>query len=145
MSEDQRVSRNAQEPEKTGPAGAERWAAYLDWLREDLIEGILALPPQEQRRSRLPSDWSPIELLNHLVHMEQRWFIWGFLGEAVAEPWGDWTVPEPWSGNDADAGPDARWAVGDHKLRLLHEVKCILEDLIRGTHLYCRNLYIHSM
>jgi uncharacterized damage-inducible protein DinB len=114
MSEDQRVSRNAQEPEKTGPAGAERWTAYLDWLREDLIEGILALPPQEQRRSRLPSDWSPIELLNHLVHMEQRWFIWGFLGEAVAEPWGDWTVPEPWSGNDADAGPDARWAVGDH-------------------------------
>ena len=39
MSDDQRVSRNAREPEKTGPAGAERWAAYLDWLREDLEMG----------------------------------------------------------------------------------------------------------
>ena len=95
MSEDQRVSRNAQEPDKTVPAGAERWAAYLDWLREDLIEGILSLPPQEQRSSRLPSDWSPIELLSHLVHMEQRWFIWGFLGEPVAEPWGTGTLPNP--------------------------------------------------
>lgn len=114
MSEDQRVSRNAQEPEKTGPAGAERWAAYLDWLREDLIEGILSLPPQEQRSSRLPSDWSPIELLSHLVHMEQRWFIWGFLGESVAAPWGDWSVAEPWRASGADDGPDARWVVGDH-------------------------------
>ena len=114
MSEDQRVSRNAREPEKTGPAGAERWAAYLDWVREDVIEGILSLPPQEQRSSRLPSDWSPIELLSHLLHMEQRWFIWGFLGEPVAEPWGDWNVAEPWRGSGTDDAPDARWAVDDH-------------------------------
>ena len=38
--------------------------------------------------------------------MEQRWFVWGFLGEQVAEPWGDWTVDEPW---DEDA--DGRWHV----------------------------------
>jgi len=95
MSEDQRVSRNAREPDEDGPAGAERWAAYLDWLREDLIEGVLSLPAKEQRSSRLPTGWSPVELLSHLMHMEQRWFVWGFLGEPVAEPWGDWNVPEP--------------------------------------------------
>ena len=111
MSEDQRASRNPREPEKTGPAGAERWAAYLDWVREDLIEGIVALSTDEQRRSRVPSGWSPIELLSHLLHMEQRWFVWGFLGESVAEPWGDWNVPEPWNPDDA---PGARWVVSEH-------------------------------
>jgi uncharacterized damage-inducible protein DinB len=117
MSEDGRVAREAgeaREPEKAGPAGTERWVAYLDWVREDLIEGILSMPPHEQRSSRLPSDWSPIELLSHLLHMEQRWFIWGFLGEPVNEPWGDWNVPEPWKGNGGDDGPRARWVVDDH-------------------------------
>ena len=60
-----------------------------------------------QRRSSVPSGWTPIELLSHVLHMEQRWFVWGFLGEAVGEPWGDWTVAEPW---DKD---DARWTVAD--------------------------------
>ena len=32
--------------------------------------------------------------------MEQRWFVWGFLGEQVDEPWGDWTVDEPWDEDD---------------------------------------------
>jgi hypothetical protein len=41
--------------------------------------------------------------------MEQRWFVWGFLGEPVAEPWGDWTVDEPW-----DPGAGGRWHVPDH-------------------------------
>ncbi len=108
------MGRNTVEPEQTGPAGAERWAGYLDWLREDLIGGILSLPPHEQRSSRLPSDWSPIELLSHLLHMEQRWFIWGFLGEPVTDPWGDWNVPEPWKGNGGDDGPAARWVVDEH-------------------------------
>jgi uncharacterized damage-inducible protein DinB len=114
MSEDQRVSRDVREPEKTGPAGAERWADYLDWVREDVVEGILSLPAHERRRSRLPSGWSPIELLSHLLHMEQRWFVWGFLGEQVPEPWGDWNVPEPWTADDSDeTRPSARWEVAD--------------------------------
>ncbi len=114
MNEDRRVGTNAREPEKTGPAGAQRWAAYLDWVREDLIEGILSMPAHEQRSSRLPSGWSPIELLSHLLHMERRWFIWGFLGEPVSDPWGDWNVPEPWKGNGGDDSSEARWAVDDH-------------------------------
>lgn len=100
------MDRDQAEPDKRGPAGAARWAAYLDWVRRDLADTVLALPPEEQRRSRLPSGWTPIELLSHVLHMEQRWFVWGFLGEPVAEPWGDWTVDEPW-----DQGRDGRWAV----------------------------------
>lgn len=94
------------EPGKDGPAGSARWAAYLDWVREEIVSGVLTLPPDEQRRTRLASGWSPLELLSHVLHMEQRWFVWGFLGEPVEDPWGDWTVDEPW---DAEAG--GRWYV----------------------------------
>ncbi|MEI2712258.1 MAG: DUF664 domain-containing protein [Nocardioides sp.] len=33
--------------------------------------------------------------------MEQRWFVWGFLGDEVAAPWGDWTVDDP----SVESGP----------------------------------------
>lgn len=101
---------NVREPERAGAAGPERWSAYLDWLREELIGGVLSLSPDEQRSTRVPSGWSPIELLSHVLHMEQRWFVWGFLGEDVAEPWGDWDTPEPWQDGVVGA---ARWAVAD--------------------------------
>ena len=101
------MDRDDLEPDKHGPAGAPRWAAYLDWVRADLAATVLALPAAEQRASSVPSGWSPIELLNHALHMEQRWFVWGFLGEAVDDPWGDWTVDEPWD------RPDGRWVVAE--------------------------------
>ena len=106
------MSRDPQEPAKDGPAGSQRWADYLEWLREDVVEAVLALTPVEQRELRTPSGWAPLELLNHVLHMEQRWFVWGFLGEEVAEPWGDWNVPEPWTSDDSDeTRPSARWVV----------------------------------
>jgi uncharacterized damage-inducible protein DinB len=107
MTEDKRVDRDDLEPSKDGLAGAVRWAAYLDWVRDNLAATVLALSEDERRTSRLPSGWTPIELLSHVLHMEQRWFVWGFLGESVDEPWGDWTADEPW---DKD---DARWTVAD--------------------------------
>lgn len=106
MTEDSRVARNPGEPAKDGPSGQARWSDYLDWLRGELAENVLALSPGEQRTTRLPSGWTPIELLSHVLHMEQRWFVWGFLGEPVDEPWGDWTVDEPW-----DEDVEGRWAV----------------------------------
>ncbi len=108
MTEDQRNARNPSEPDKHGEPGAERWAGYLDWVREEIIAAVLTLSPAERRASRVPSGWSPIELLSHVLHMEQRWFVWGFLGEQVAEPWGDWSVDEPWG-----EGADGRWVVAD--------------------------------
>jgi uncharacterized damage-inducible protein DinB len=114
VSEDHRVGRDVGEPSKDAPAGAHRWVGYLEWLREDIIEAVLALPAAEQRETRVPSGWSPLELLNHVLHMEQRWFLWGFLGEPVDQPWGDWNVPEPWTSADSDqTRPSARWQVPD--------------------------------
>ena len=92
------------EPSPSGPEGARRWADYLDWMRAEMVRGVLALSYDDQRNSRVPSGWTPLELLHHVLHMEQRWFVWGFLAEPVAEPWGDWST----SGPDSS---DARWAV----------------------------------
>ena len=95
------------EPAKSGPAGAARWADYLAWVRAEIVEGVLALTPDQQRTPRVRSGWTPVELLSHVLHMEQRWFVWGFLGEQVAAPWGDWDVPDP------TAVDGARWRVPD--------------------------------
>jgi hypothetical protein len=41
------------------------------------------------RRSRLPSGWTPLELVKHLTYTEMRWVEWRFEGWPVPEPWGD--------------------------------------------------------
>ena len=94
-------------PEPAGDTAdsAVLFARYLEFLRETVLRKISELPDDELRRSRLPSGWTPIELLTHLAHMERRWFVWGFLGEDVDAPWGDakddrWHVPD-------DVGVDA--------------------------------------
>ena len=74
------------------------FARYLDYYRATVLRKVASLSPEQGRRSRLPSGWTPLELLSHVAHMERRWFVWGFLGEAVADPWGDasddrWLVP----------------------------------------------------
>ncbi|MBL8928951.1 MAG: DUF664 domain-containing protein [Kineosporiaceae bacterium] len=102
------------EPSPDGRGGLDLWADYLDWLRAEIVRGVLAVSVADQRRSRLPSGWTPIELLSHVLHMEQRWFVWGFLGESITEPYGDWNVPDPWPSDDADrVRPGARWQVPD--------------------------------
>jgi uncharacterized damage-inducible protein DinB len=87
-------------PEPSGDTAdpAVLFARYLDFYRETVIGKVTSLSDTETRTSRLPSGWSPAELLRHLAFMERRWFVWGFLGEAVDEPWGDalderWHVP----------------------------------------------------
>jgi Protein of unknown function (DUF664) len=47
------------------------------------------LNEDERRRSRLPSGWTPRELVKHLTFVELRWLEWGFEGRRVEEPWGD--------------------------------------------------------
>ncbi|MFJ6164454.1 DUF664 domain-containing protein [Micromonospora orduensis] len=87
-------------PEPTAPAGSrtEVFLRYLDYFRESVVAKVSTLEEAELRRSRLPSGWTPLELLTHLRHVELRWIEWGFQGRDVAEPWGDrredrWYVP----------------------------------------------------
>ena len=70
---------------------------YLDYFRAVLVEKVRGLDDAELRRSRLPSGWTPLELVRHLTFVERRWLVWGFEGRDVGDPWGD--------------GPDDRWYV----------------------------------
>lgn len=68
---------------------AEVLLGYLDFYRGRIISKVEGLDEDEQRRSRLPSGWTPRELVKHLTFVELRWLEWGFEGRLVEEPWGD--------------------------------------------------------
>lgn len=88
-------------PEPTQPASspAEVLVRYLGYFRGQVESRVEGLSEKEQRSSRLPSGWTPVQLLKHLTHVEQRWLEWGFEGAAVADPWAD--------------SRDGRWFVDD--------------------------------
>jgi uncharacterized damage-inducible protein DinB len=71
---------------------------YLDYYRSVIERKLAGMSEEELRTSRLPSGWTPLELVKHLVYMERRWLRWGFLAEQVSQPWGD--------------AQDGRWHVG---------------------------------
>lgn len=82
---------------------------YLDYYRSVVTAKVGGITDEELRGSRLPTGWTPLELLTHLVHMEQRWLRWGFAAEAVDAPWGD-----------SQGSPDGRWTVApDTSLAML--------------------------
>jgi uncharacterized damage-inducible protein DinB len=68
---------------------AEVLLGYLDYYRSVLVERLCSLPEGALRSSRVPSGWTPLELLKHLTFVELRWLVWGFEGQAVPDPWGD--------------------------------------------------------
>lgn len=82
---------SAQFPSPTVPyaSRAEVLLGYLAYFRSVLIDKVHDLPAAELSGSRLPSGWTPLQLIKHLTYVERRWLVWGFEGEAVAEPWGD--------------------------------------------------------
>lgn len=87
-------------PSPTQPADsrAQVLLGYLDYFRAVLLAKLDGLAEADLRGSRLPSGWTPLELLHHLIHVERRWLVWGFEGERVDDPWGDQR--------------DGRWYVG---------------------------------
>ena len=53
---------------------------YLDYFRDSVLSKVSALADDELRRSRLPSGWTPLELLKHLRYVELRWIESGISG-----------------------------------------------------------------
>ena len=87
-------------PSPTSPAASrtEVHLGYLDYFRAVLVAKLDGLPSDDLRASRLPSGWTPLELIKHLTHVEARWLEWGFEGRDIGDPWGDqregrWHVP----------------------------------------------------
>lgn len=92
-------------PSPSEPLGDRKdvYLAYLTRFRSQLLEALAALPEADLGSSRLPSGWTPLELLHHLTLVEHRWLEWGFEGRQVESPWADW----------ADGRPGTRWRVPD--------------------------------
>ena len=90
----------AAEPPDSVSDPAALLAGYLDYYRSVVLRKLDGMSEQELRSSRLPSGWTPLELLKHLAYVELRWLRWGFAAEDVEDPW-------------ADQGPDDRWHVGE--------------------------------
>jgi hypothetical protein len=82
---------NVEFPSPAIPVGSrtEVFLRYLDYFRSRLVSKLRAMPEADLRTSRLPSGWTPLELLKHLRFMERRWLEWGFEGQAIADPWAD--------------------------------------------------------
>ena len=102
-------------------------AAFLAFYRATVAAKVRALPDAELRRSRVPSGWTPLGLLQHLAFMERRWFTWGFRAEPVPDPWGD-----------SRGDPDAPWWVPpdrslDDVLALLDEQAARTEAVLAAT------------
>ena len=91
-------------PSPTEPIAnrAEVFVRYLDYFRSRLLHAVETMPAAELRTSRLPSGWTPLQLIVHLRHVEQRWLVWGFEGAQVLEPWGDQQAGRWYVSDDAD-------------------------------------------
>ena len=61
----------------------------LSYYRATLLAKLDGLSEEQLTSSILPSGWSPLGLLRHLVFVERRWMQWGFEAEQVPDPWGD--------------------------------------------------------
>jgi uncharacterized damage-inducible protein DinB len=73
---------------------------YLDYFRSVVVGKLEGLSEEAVTRSVVPSGWTPAGLVLHLVNVERRWLVWGFLGEQVEDPW-------------ADAADDGGWRTPD--------------------------------
>jgi hypothetical protein len=83
------VSALREEPPQTLDDLREILLLQLSYYRACLLAKLDGLTDDQLTASIVPSDWSPLGLLKHLVFVERRWMQWGFEAEQVPEPWGD--------------------------------------------------------
>jgi hypothetical protein len=75
---------------------------FLDARRQSVLGTVGGMAYDDMTASNVPSGWTPLGMLAHLVFMERRWLVWGFKGEAVREPQADrdenhrFQVPNGW-------------------------------------------------
>ncbi|MEU6036832.1 DinB family protein [Actinomadura sp. NPDC047616] len=91
------------EPDVTLTDPRDLLTGYLDHYRDAVLRKLDGLSDEQLRTSRLPSGWTPLELLKHLAYVETRWLRCRFADEPVPDPWGDRSA--------ADPGPGGRWHV----------------------------------
>jgi len=61
----------------------------LSYYRGTVLAKLDGLSDDQLTASIVPSGWSPLGLLKHLVFVERRWMHWGFEAEQMPDPRGD--------------------------------------------------------
>jgi hypothetical protein len=74
----------------------------LDYYRSVIIRKVDGLTDAQLRESRLPSGWTPLELLKHLSYMARRWLRCGFRAEQLPDPHGDEDQAGRWHAGPGD-------------------------------------------
>lgn len=102
------------EPTDPAPSTTALLLTYVDFFRARVLARYAELRGPDRTTSRLPTGWSPAELLHHLRCMERRWLEWGFVDADLPDPWADsvdgrWQLPP---GATADGLADALAAQG---------------------------------
>lgn len=69
---------------------------YLDYFRSVVAGKVAGMSASELGTSVVPSGWTPAGLVWHLVNVERRWLVWGFLGQQVEDPWRDAAEDGTW-------------------------------------------------
>jgi uncharacterized damage-inducible protein DinB len=68
----------------------------LAHYRAATLDKLAGLSSDQLHARVLPSGWSALELLNHLVYMERRWLQWGFEAQPMPDPNGDTDENDQW-------------------------------------------------
>lgn len=101
---------------------ADLLVVYLEFYRAEVVRKLAGLDDPALDATLVPSGWTPRQLLNHLVRMEQRWIVWGFLGEDVGDPWSDHDADGAWQADaDIDELVDQLTAGGRRTTTVLRE------------------------
>src|SRR5580692_3800890 len=100
------VSTAVHKPDRRLDDPKEVLLGFLDYYRSVIARKIEGLTDAELRGSRLPSGWTPLELLKHLVYMERRWLRWGFCAEQIPDPRGDEDQAGRWHAGPGDTAAD---------------------------------------
>lgn len=106
-----------EEPPITWGDPAQLVAGYLDFYRATVLRKADGLTEQQLRTPHVPSGWTPLALLNHLAHVERRWFRWGFAAEDVDEPWADVDGNDLWLVDPARSTADVLAFLAEQQAR----------------------------
>jgi uncharacterized damage-inducible protein DinB len=77
------------EPPKSLEDPTEILLQQLSYYRATALAKLGGLRDDQLTASIVPSGWSPLGLLKHLVFVERRWMQWGFEADQMSDPWGD--------------------------------------------------------
>jgi Protein of unknown function (DUF664) len=121
-----RMSEVVHKPDRKLSEPDELLLGFLDYYRSVIARKVEGLTEAQLRTAKLPSGWTPLELVKHLLYMERRWFRWGFTAEQVSEPFGDMDEARRWHLEPEDTSSTliaALRAEGEHTRLIVNEAE----------------------